>query len=382
MLDIIFFSRRSNHGKYFKKVSEFVTLSTEVHIMGNVYLPALNFIKEGLAFSTKTLVADQLVRKQASNPQLFKFNIVKTIYTCLISFIEKLRYMKYLALLSSNRPRNIALWNGQKLPNITVVKAAQNLNISIIYFENGLLPNTTTIDFNGVNAKSSLPRDIDFYKKQDIGNHYLRTSLIARPLNKQRQKEKEITIPNKYIFLPFQVPNDTQIVVNSSWIKSIEKLLSEVVTAVNKLGDINLYIVVKEHPSWKFSYSALHNRHQNVVFANSNNTEQLIKEAQAVVTINSTVGLEAVLLKKKVITLGSACYNIEGLVQHVTDSDELLNALRNIGQWQIDQLLQQRFISFLQEVYTIPTRWSMADKIHLNAVESRLSKQDAFSRLL
>ncbi len=68
MLDIIFFSRRSNHAKYFKKVSQFISLSSEVHVTGSLYFVSLNAFKAALDFNTHQITAKQILRKKASNP--------------------------------------------------------------------------------------------------------------------------------------------------------------------------------------------------------------------------------------------------------------------------------------------------------------------------
>lgn len=75
---------------------------------------------------------------------------------------ERLRYAKYLALLNNVDPEYVVLWNGNKLPNITVAMAAKALGINQFYYENGLLPGTSSLDPRGINFNASLSRDPSF----------------------------------------------------------------------------------------------------------------------------------------------------------------------------------------------------------------------------
>lgn len=64
-------------------------------------------------------------------------------------------------------------------------------------------------------------------------------------------------------------------------------------------------VVLKEHPSSRVKYPDLARRvSDRVIFANGNSTQELIEKADCVVTINSTVGLESILLAKPVLVLG------------------------------------------------------------------------------
>ena len=100
---------------------------------------------------------------------------------------------------------------------------------------------------------------------------------------------------------------------------------------VDKYPDINF--VIKEHPSYRRSVIGKVTPHANIHFANGHPTPELIANADAVVTLNSTVGIEALVLEKKVITLGLAAYNIEGLVLHSIDPDMFEKSLTAIRDW-------------------------------------------------
>ncbi|WP_254911207.1 hypothetical protein [Pseudoalteromonas sp. A601] len=190
-------------------------------------------------------------------------------------------------------------------------------------------------------------------------------------------------MPKRYIFVPFQVPHDTQVVCYSPWLNSMEMLYSEVMNAVEKLNDPDLKVVFKEHPSWHKHYTHLYKKHPQAIFANGNATADLIENAQAVITINSTVGLEALLLAKHVITLGQACYNIDDLVLHANSRQELFERLLQLDQgWQLNLALRDQFFGYLKHVYTVEGRWQDCSTQHAKAVEERLIGLDVFSQQL
>ena len=65
----------------------------------------------------------------------------------------------------------------------------------------------------------------------------------------------------------------------------------------NRRHDAYLRLVVKEHPSdhGRIDYSDTFRAFPDVVFTKLLNTQQLIEKSDAVITVNSTVGIEAML---------------------------------------------------------------------------------------
>src|SRR5690606_17680660 len=125
-------------------------------------------------------------------------------------------------------------------------------------------------------------------------------------------KESEVTLPDKYVFLPLQVEDDTQILLNSSF-SGMDELMRVVYPAVISMN--NYKLVVKEHPhDWgRHNQSTLRERYPKAIWLQKYPTEQVITGADIVVTVNSSVGVEALLLNKKVITLGKCFYDVDGV---------------------------------------------------------------------
>ena len=114
-------------------------------------------------------------------------------------------------------------------------------------------------------------------------------------------------VPESYVFIPLQVSNDTQILLNSSVtnLDLIKMLLSETRYSKTKF-------VVKFHPCDQQGQvenilDILKNEERFTI--NQGPTFSLIRGASKVITINSTVGLEAKILGREVSFLGKTLFD-------------------------------------------------------------------------
>ncbi len=112
---------------------------------------------------------------------------------------------------------------------------------------------------------------------------------------------------SEYIFFPMQVSTDAQIILNYDGGSVIEALHSAIAIA----AEAGVELVVKSHPA-EIDYntlselSALH-KEQGFILSSAN-TFKLIGNAKRVVTVNSTVGLEAKIVGTPVTFLGNSMY--------------------------------------------------------------------------
>ena len=377
---ILFISRNSSHAKYYRKLVKKMHIDAKLHVTGLPRLKSLFQISKIRLFDSTELLQNQILRKRARHPKLFANPLIVSVYKHCMKLYEGLRFLKFIDLLQDENPTKVVVWNGKKLPNQTVVCAAEALSISVMYFENGLVPNTTCLDPNGVNFTSSLPKQAEFYLKHQPSGQALNQIEPVKPHKNLRQSDTATQLPQRYIFVPFQVPNDTQVVVHSPWIKSMEQLFNEVMTAVSHIDNQDIKVVFKEHPNWPHKFEHLYQAHPKAIFANSLKTADLIKHADATITINSTVGMEALQLGGKVITLGDACYDITDMVLPARNSAQLIAQLNLLPHWQPNAQLIAHFLDFVNGVYAIPQAWRRANKQHILAIESRLLEKDRFSQ--
>lgn len=262
------------------------------------------------------------------------------------------RYCASIRRLRRARVAAIAVWNGLRYPENVLALAARRLGLKVLYFELGALPNTLAIDSAGVNFLNSVPRDPAFFRSLPLTHTAPEIRLLERPAAARKASEPARPLPRRFIFAPFQVAADTQIVAFSPWIRDMHEfhaVLGELQARLRRAGS-DLEVVVKEHPSCPVNYADLHGQ-RGVTFANHLPTPELLAKAEAIITINSSVGLEAMLLGKPVITLGQAFYALPGLAASVRGVDQLEAAVLRAEA--PDEALVTRFIHWLARDYLV-----------------------------
>ncbi|GLR10869.1 hypothetical protein GCM10007905_35890 [Mixta theicola] len=268
------------------------------------------------------------------------------------SLINKLK-----SKVSSND--TVVLFNGNHASAIATADFFKNFNAKTLYAEISNLPGKMIFDPHGVNAQSILytrPEILDTLPAVSDEKHY---SWVARyidyknnpipqskinlkiysviaiddflsrlfsffiredslTLNKKvnmfldKYKSKKILAESviadldcNYVFFPTQVTSDTQLRINSE---------IDNAAAIKKIIEVekgkNIY--VKIHPAE--SNIAIMNffkqlAHEGKITLVNNNTVKLIRNARKVYTINSTVGLESLILGKDLVVLGRAIYS-------------------------------------------------------------------------
>jgi capsular polysaccharide export protein len=291
------------------------------------------------------------------------------LYVIWLTVLAKFYYLKYKRILKVGQYNAICVWGGFHVAQKMAIFASKELSIKVFHFENGFLPDTTVMDAKGTNFLNSVPRDFAFYSA--IETPFKRANLVPRK-NVISLEKKEIIPPDKYIFCPFQVALDTQILVHSPWIKNMEHFY-EILSQVVKNLPEDVYFIIKQHPSCFKNYPELHKiNNPKIIFANYNSTEDLIKGSQAVITVNSSVGVEAIMLGKKVITLGNAFYSGYGFAKNARSIQEVVQILNDLESWKIDEVQTDKFLSYLQNFYLIPKNFKNPDTAHLEAVYQKL----------
>lgn len=273
------------------------------------------------------------------------------------------------ALLRREQPANLVMWNGSHR-YCQLLLALRPEACGTFFFENGLLPDTTTLDAKGVNYRNSVPRDAAFYRAYRAPEGAVEARLELVPRKPRVSGTEPIRLPERYVFIPFQDDRDTQVRLFSPWVSDMRQLFALGRRLVDECG---LTVVFKEHPSSRECYPELHEQvHERLLFANGNATQELIQSSEFVVTLNSTVGLESLLLGKPVLTLGQAFFNIPGLVAHADSADELLALARCFPQWALEPEVRQGFLRYLAAEYCVQGGWREADAAQLQRVAQRM----------
>lgn len=371
-MDVLFISKHASMYKYFQYLKKNLNLRSTVCD----FTPKFYFKLQAPPLSVgeiNTGTEFHLQRKKA------KYNFPEWLWWGLEFYYEakfKFYYRQFSGLIDNYKPRCIALWNGHRLPEQAIKVLAIKLNIPVVHFENGLLPDTTTFDICGVNNANSLPRDVQFYREYKNKSTLIGRELVTRKFHRSKKshaKNKNFyaALPDKYIFVPFQVKFDSQILLNSKNIKSMTDLYQWIQFAEQN-SDQPLKFVIKEHPSDPHKYTELYNKNPNIIFSNRN-TKELIERADAVITVNSSVGLEAILLHRRVIALGEACYGIEGLCHPVKTKQQLLEVIDQLSTSELDISLVEKFLAYLQCEYCVPSSWRNPDRKHIDSLVKKFT---------
>ena len=363
MSGFLFFSVAPFQGRYFQTLVNEGGLPGEVVSLRQLPWPTLR----GGAGVLRRVDWQTIVEEKCEERRL-KRKYAGFLYRVLLRLELLLVALSIQALLDTRQPCGVAVWNGSHR-YCRLLMALAPKSTKRFFFENGLLPRTTTVDPVGVNFQNSLPREPGFYLSRASADRS--TAFVLTPRQSKRDTCARIALPERFIFFPFQVDSDTQIRFFSPWVKDMRELfaLGERMARV-----CDLPVVFKEHPSSRHQYPDLHARaNDRLIFANGNSTEELIRESLFVVTVNSTVGLESLLLGKRLMTLGLACYNIEGLVVHADSEQSALRLAREYRAWPLDERVRSGFIRYLSDEYCIPASWQQPDSEHVRRVVARLS---------
>lgn len=253
---------------------------------------------------------------------------------------------------------------------------ADEFKLKIYYIENGYIPNTLQLDNKGVNIDASFSKmgyddflkfeiqkdeetkKLDNFKIQnynlnplELGFAFIREcyestkyyginygifrisnlvqlskkySLLKR--GKAASKEDKVDIPNKMVFIPLQVHNDTQVIYNSPF-KSMDKFIEMCYHAIKKVLP-EYTIVIKEHPmDVGVNYDPIRSKYPDILWLRNYNIITLLDKAEYVVAINSSVGFQALSNYKKVAILGNSFYMNNPFVERAYGGEKLEEVL-------------------------------------------------------
>lgn len=307
-------------------------------------------------------------RKGKSFPAIYWpfFNFFAWLHALLI-FAQSTYFFRHESALF------VGVWNGKKFRQAIFVEAAYHFGRQPVFFETGPMPGYSCIDFAGVNAHSSIPRVPDFYK------NYLEISDVSLDKNTCLESFRTVNmLPKQYVFVPFQVVEDSNIYLHSPWVHTMRQLFEMFERASEYLSSkgIERYFIFKPHPACDEDYSDLKVRqNQFLKIVDDLDTSQLVACAEAIVTINSTVGIEGLKSGKKVLVLGEALFNIPELVFPIKSEKSLFDHLETLDSLNVDEDLIVRFFNYLSKDYAIPGDAMKApSSLHWQSVEDKLQR--------
>jgi capsular polysaccharide export protein len=252
---------------------------------------------------------------------------------------------------------------------------ARAAGVAVNVFEEGYVrPDWITLEHDGVNGHSRLPRDARAYlahaallpplaplppipasfarRAWEAARYYAAAGLLAprhggyrthrpdgiaaeargwlvrlaaRPLARLRSARALGRLGTEYFVLPLQLDSDHQIRIHSPF-RDMGEVIARVVASFAAHAAPGATLLVKEHPldnglrPWRRIVRAAARRGDRrggaggrVLFVEHGHVDRLVAGARGVVTVNSTTGTLALAAGTPVIVLGAAVYDLPGL---------------------------------------------------------------------
>lgn len=302
------------------------------------------------------------------------------------------------AFFSDQQVDTVFVWNGyNKLCSSLAILLARRRGLRLIFGEHGYLPGTMQIDPAGVNQLSSasaelaagrafLPADAAIDAQLDAlialhrqrGTRADRVAAVPAALCGDRRTRVELqlrrrwrryrmqalqrlytrslpatlaALPPRFVLLPLQVRSDSQLQLHSPVFGcDLPRLIRSVHEALGHI-DRELRLVVKLHPREKPAqqavYGELARALPEVRFTLGHPLPPLLEAAEAVITINSTVGFEAMLYDKPIVALGRNFYIAPSLLETVQHEAELPQAIHRALTTPPDAALRRSFLRWV-----------------------------------
>ena len=290
------------------------------------------------------------------------------------SFLEQLYQQHHIT--------DQVLFGDRRPVHLPAVERAKHLGIRTHVFEEGYFrPHWITLEREGTNARSLLPRDPEWFRKSynavpepvgvvpfsspfrtravhDVTYHlagmvnpvmfpayrthspvkapveyaaYIKRFSILQGIRKREHARVRALIESNiaYYVLPLQLNSDVQIRENSSF-ADMQEVITYVLRSFALHAPANSKIVIKNHPldmglmDYKKIIDECETRFGIVgrtVYLEDGDLVSLLKHARGLVTVNSTVGMVALEESCPTLTLSDPLYNIPGLTSPLKIDD-------------------------------------------------------------
>lgn len=181
-------------------------------------------------------------------------------------------------------------------------------------------------------------------------------------------------LPKPYVLLPLEIHDGYSALMYSPLVRDIETLVRECLTVLPP----GHTLVVKEHPTDRGRYSTVSIKRvlqeAGGIFLTGGSMPKLLQEAASVVTICSTVGLEALTYYKPVVVLGEAIFGGRGATFDVDSLDQLPGKLAEAVAGQVDHQQVDRLLYTLIFDYLYHSDWHYPEYGSVDPVADLLVK--------
>lgn len=258
-----------------------------------------------------------------------------------------LRVMRrFAALLELWKPDLVIAWNGNTLPWNPCLALARAKDVPTFCIERGFFPNSLFVDPVGTNGASSVAslssaellrhRDADLVSQRYLArwrSNY--RPIVEQPVEKAHYNALRSNLglgkSDRLLLLPEQLEEDTNTRLFSPIFSTNSALLSAVIDAARSQTKLRTHVVFKLHPERAQTDRELGvelGRHGTVV--DDVPLGVLLRQTDAVVTRNSTVGFEALLAGKRCVAVGRAIFTGKGISDDVEAAEDLPNVIGDV----------------------------------------------------
>lgn len=218
-------------------------------------------------------------------------------------------------MLDEVRPDVLLVWNGYTGITANLLRQAASIRgLPRAFMERSLLPSCVFVDRSGVNGYSRLPDAPMSSIREEVvsAEDVARARSVVPSVGKDEMDALRRAGPwrsaRRIIFVPLQVESDTNLLLHSPEIDSMGALVQRV---WDQYHDENTAIVVRPHPEETATVKLP--TLDGVYVDASGDLHTWIRLADLVVTVNSTVGLTALLHERPVLAFGRSIYSGKGL---------------------------------------------------------------------
>lgn len=315
------------------------------------------------------------------------------------------------AAFDRERFDRLVVWNG--IADMLEINQASRTGTTVWFAENGCFPGTLQLNKSGVNASADYAQLtsaglMDFFypeielpdihtpgvsqvhfpisaymdhllHENGVGNQgvfwRLHTSIQQRfaKLVFQYVPDKSVDLYHvgPYILFPLQVNADTQISQHSPY-RDMYQILDMLVPLIRQT---KYKLIIKAHPSEiQLTHYRDYADDERVIYVKRTNLDELIEQADVIITVNSSVGMQAAAKGKKVLTLGSSMYEqFTGVLRCNLHHDAFLDKLGQLESMHVNQNLNERLGQHFRDSVFLSGWWQSPSPSFLRACVQRIT---------
>lgn len=277
----------------------------------------------------------------------------------------------------TQHPQAVAVvWNGLNGSRRVFADGAKDAGARTLFFERAPLPGRVTVDQGGVNFANALPRDIGFYTdwlaRSGIDPEAWRA---LRGQIRQRAPKETVTgvqvpsgLSGPFLFVPLQVEGDSQLRLFGGVYRTVPDFI-HMLCAVSQALPEGWHLRLKEHPSGEPCAAGIVAGYPGarVMLDNVTDTFAQVAASRGVITVNSSVGLEAMWYDKPVVACGQAFWALDGVAVQAPDAQSLRLLLAQPDKLSFEPMARAALLTYLDQVYYPRYPATAADKMDVNA---------------